>query len=239
MYASSPISAQLLKRALLEMKCSFMQFYGATESCGALTILRPEQHDLLNEVRLRSCGTPLPLVDIKIVDTEGNELPDGQIGEFLCRTPAIFTGYLRHPEATAAVLKDGWYRTGDAGYRDPKDGLLYIVDRVKDMIVTGGENVYSAEVEQIVHKHPAVSTCAVVGVPDTHWGEKVVAVVVLKAGTSAAADELTTFCRGQIAGYKIPKQIHFAPALPMSSTGKVLKRVLREDLAKAQGGVPS
>ncbi|HEY4350122.1 MAG TPA: AMP-binding protein, partial [Paraburkholderia sp.] len=233
MYASSPINAQLLKRALLEMKCSFMQFYGATESCGALTILRPEQHDLIDESRLRSCGTPLPLIDVKIVDAFGTALSDGEVGELICRTPAIFTSYRHQPEATTAVLQHGWYRTGDAGYRDPRDGLLYLVDRVKDMIVTGGENVYSAEVEQVVQKHPAVSSCAVVGAPDAHWGEKVVAVVVLKEGAIATEEELIAFCRGQIAGYKIPKQVHIAPSLPISNTGKILKRVLREDLAKA------
>jgi acyl-CoA synthetase (AMP-forming)/AMP-acid ligase II len=232
MYASSPINAQLLKRALHEMKCGFMQFYGATESSGAMTILRPEEHDLVNEERLKSCGRPLPLIDVKIADTMGNELPDGQIGEFFCRTPAVFTGYLHQPQTTAAVLGDGWYRTGDAGYRDPSDGLLYIVDRVKDMIVTGGENVYSAEVEQVIQKHTAVSTCAVVGAPDSYWGERVVAVVVLKTGATVAAEELTSFCRGQIAGYKIPKQVTFVSALPVSNTGKILKRVLREDLIK-------
>jgi acyl-CoA synthetase (AMP-forming)/AMP-acid ligase II len=210
-----------------------MQFYGATESCGALTILRPEQHDLIDESRLRSCGTPLPLIDVKIVDAFGTALSDGEVGELICRTPAIFTSYRHQPEATTAVLQHGWYRTGDAGYRDPRDGLLYLVDRVKDMIVTGGENVYSAEVEQVVQKHPAVSSCAVVGAPDAHWGEKVVAVVVLKEGAIATEEELIAFCRGQIAGYKIPKQVHIAPSLPISNTGKILKRVLREDLAKA------
>ncbi|MFT3792313.1 MAG: long-chain-fatty-acid--CoA ligase [Rudaea sp.] len=232
MYASSPINAQLLKRGLIEMKCHFMQFYGATESCGAMTILRPEEHDLVNEERLKSCGRPLPLIDFRIVDAAGNELPDGEIGEFHCRTPAMFSGYLHQPQTTAAVLDDGWYRTGDAGYRDPADGLLYLVDRVKDMIVTGGENVYSAEVEQVVQKHPAVSSCAVVGAPDSYWGERVVAVVVLKQGAVATEEEIIAFCRGQIAGYKIPKQVRIAPTLPLSNTGKILKRVLRETLTQ-------
>lgn len=227
MYAGSPINAELLKRALLEMKCNFMQFYGATESLGAITILRPEQHDLVNEKKLKSCGTVLPLMEIKIVDSSGNELLDGEIGEFLVRSPTIFSGYRNQPEATYAVLKDGWYHTGDAGYRDT-DGLLYIVDRVKDMIVSGGENVYSAEVEQAIQKHPSVAMSAVIGAPDAKWGERVVAVIVLKSGMQATAEEINLHCRSLIAGYKIPKEIRFADSLPVSPAGKILKRLLRQ-----------
>ena len=236
MYAGSPINAQLLKRAILEMRCEFMQFYGATESLGAITILRPDQHDLVNEEKLKSCGTPLPLMELKIVDAAGQEVPAGAAGEFLLRSPAMFIGYRNQPEATAAVLRDGWYHTGDAGYRDPKDGLYYIIDRVKDMIVTGGENVYSAEVEQVLQKHPAVAMSAVIAAPDPQWGEKVTAVVVLKKGASASEDELRQHCRGLIAGFKVPKQISFAESLPISPTGKILKRVLRDALWQAQGG---
>jgi acyl-CoA synthetase (AMP-forming)/AMP-acid ligase II len=235
MYAGSPINAQLLKRALVEMSCKFMQFYGATESLGAITLLRPEQHDMVNEEKLKACGTLLPLMEMKVVDDKGQELPDGQIGEFLLRSPAMFTGYRNQPEATAAVLRDGWYHTGDAGLRDQRDGLLYIVDRVKDMIVTGGENVYSAEVEQALQKHPAVAMSAVVGAPDARWGEKVVAIVVLKKGMAATSEEINQHCRGLIAGFKVPKQIDFADALPISPTGKILKRVLRDALWQGQG----
>jgi acyl-CoA synthetase (AMP-forming)/AMP-acid ligase II len=234
MYAGSPINAQLLKRALVEMKCEFMQFYGATESLGAITILRPPQHDLVNEQKLRSCGTPLPLIELRVTGDDGRELPDGDIGEFHVRSPALFVGYRNQPEATAAALKDGWYHTGDAGFRD-KDGLLYIVDRVKDMIVSGGENIYSSEVEQALAKHPAVAMSAVVGAPDPRWGEKVVAVVVLRQGAKAAAEELGQHCRTLIAGYKVPKEIVFAEALPISATGKVLKRVLRDEFWKGHG----
>jgi acyl-CoA synthetase (AMP-forming)/AMP-acid ligase II len=234
MYAGSPINAQLLKRALAEMKCEFMQFYGATESLGAITLLRPSQHDLVNEQKLKACGTPLPLTEVRITDPMGQEVPDGQIGEFHVRSPAMFIGYRNQQEATASVLKDGWYHTGDAGFRD-KDGLLYIVDRVKDMIVSGGENVYSCEVEQALGKHPAVAMNAVVGAPDPRWGERVVAVVVLKEGAKATAEELCLHCRGLIAGYKVPKEIVFAEALPISATGKVLKRVLRDELWKGHG----
>jgi acyl-CoA synthetase (AMP-forming)/AMP-acid ligase II len=227
MYAGSPINAQLLKRAMLEMKCQFMQFYGATESLGAITILRPEQHDLVHDNKLKSCGTPLPLMELKIEDGMGQEVKDGEIGEFVLRSPAMFRGYRNQPEATAAVLNRGWYRTGDAGYR-AEDGLLYIVDRVKDMIVSGGENVYSAEVEQAIQKHPSVSMSAVIGAPDERWGERVVAVIVLKVGCTATAEEINLHCRSLIAGYKVPKEIRFAESLPFSPAGKVLKRLLRQ-----------
>lgn len=227
MYAGSPINAQLLKRAILEMKCQFMQFYGATESLGAITILRPDQHDLVQDKKLKSCGTQLPLMELRIEDASGKELPDGEIGEFVLRSPAMFRGYRNQPEATRAVLNRGWYRTGDAGYRDT-DGLLYIVDRVKDMIVSGGENVYSAEVEQAIQKHTSVAMSAVIGAADERWGERVVAVIVLKAGCTATEDEIKLHCRKLIAGYKVPKEIRFAESLPFSPTGKVLKRLLRQ-----------
>ena len=234
MYAGSPINAQLLRRALLEMKCEFIQFYGATESSGAMTILRPAQHDLVDEQKLRSCGTPLPLIEFRVTGMTGEELPDGEIGEFHVRSPTLFRGYRNQPVATATVLSKGWYRTGDAGYRDPKDGLLYIVDRVKDMIVSGGENIYSAEVEQALQKHPAVSMCAVIGAPDERWGEKVVAFVVLKKDATATAGDLIAHSRSLIAGFKVPKDVRFVETLPISPAGKVLKRMLREDVWKGQ-----
>lgn len=228
MYAGSAISATLLKRAIQAFGCDFMQFYGATESGGAMSILRPAQHDLADERKLKSCGTPLPLVDFRIVGADGADLPDGEIGEIVVRSPALFTGYRNQPEQTARVLQQGWYRTGDAGYRDPADGLYYIVDRVKDMIVTGGENVYSAEVEQVLQKHPAVAMSAVVAAPDERWGERVTAVVVCKPGAELTAEALVAHCREHIAGYKVPRQVVFESSLPVSPAGKVLKRVLRE-----------
>ncbi|MDB5987890.1 MAG: Perillic acid-CoA ligase GeoC [Nevskia sp.] len=231
MYAGSPISSRLLQRAIAEMKCRFMQFYGATESSGAITLLRPEQHDIDNEARLRSCGTPLPLIEIKIVDAEGKELPQGATGEFMVRSPSLFGGYWNQPDATAAVLQGGWYRTGDAGFRDA-EGLLYIVDRVKDMIVTGGENVYSGEVEQALQKHPAVRLSTVIGVPDERWGEKVTAVVIVAEGATLTADEVISHCRTLIAGYKVPKTVRFVDVLPMTATGKVLKRAVRDQFLK-------
>jgi acyl-CoA synthetase (AMP-forming)/AMP-acid ligase II len=231
MYAGSPISATLLKRALVAMTCQFMQFYGATETGGATTILRPAQHDVNDERKLKSCGKPLPLIEVEVVDGDGHPLPDGQIGEFLIRAPSMFSGYRNQPDATAAALKDGWYRSGDAGYRDA-DGLLYIVDRTKDMIVSGGENIYSAEVEQAVSSHPAVAMAAVVGAPDPRWGERVTAIVVLKEDSHATQDDILQHCRGLIASYKVPKEVRFVQSMPISATGKVLKRVLRDQFWK-------
>ena len=229
MYAGSPIGMSLLKRALKEVGCKLMQFYGATETSGASTLLRPEQHDLSNEQKLKSCGTPLPLMEIKIVDDSGKEVEQGGIGEFHLKSPTLFKGYWNQPDTSAAVLQDGWYHTGDAGFRD-KEGLYYIVDRVKDMIVTGGENVYSTEVEQALCKHPAVGQVAVIGLPDERWGEKVTAMIILASGQSATEEELIAHCRTLIAGYKIPKTIKFLSSFPMTPTGKVLKRELRSQL---------
>lgn len=229
MYAGSPISAAVLKRAIVTMGCDFMQFYGATESCGALTLLRPEQHDVDDEQRLRSCGTPLPLIEIRIVDPQGEEVPDGSTGEFVVRGPNLFGGYWQQPDATAAVLQDGWYRTGDAGYRDA-EGLMYILDRVKDMIVTGGENVYAAEVEQALAAHPDVAQCAVVGMPDEQWGERITAAVIPRDDAQPEPDVLVAHCRELIAGYKVPKEIRLVETLPMTATGKILKREVRDQL---------
>lgn len=235
MYAGSPISAHLLARALREMKCKFMQFYGATESSGAISLLRPEQHVIDDEAKLKSCGTPLPLIDVKFVDPNGVEVPDGDVGELMVRSPSIFGGYWKQPDTTAAVLKDGWYKTGDAGRRDA-EGLLYLVDRVKDMIVTGGENVYSAEVEQVLAKHPGVRMCAVIGLPDEKWGERVVALIMPSDGHKPTQDEIISHCRQHIAGYKVPKEVRLVDAFPMTATGKVLKRVVRDELARAACG---
>ena len=231
MYAGSPIGMHLLKRALSEVGCKFMQFYGATESSGAITLLRPEQHDLNDQRKLKSCGTPLPLMEIKIVDADGNVVEPGGIGEFHVKSPTFFKGYWNQPETTAAALKDGWYHTGDAGFRDT-DGLYYIVDRVKDMIVSGGENIYSTEVEQALCKHPAVGQAAVIGLPDERWGEKVTALVICASGQSATEEELVAHCRTLIAGYKVPKTIHFVASFPMTASGKVLKRDLRAQFWK-------
>ena len=230
MYAGSPISLGLIKRAIAEMKCEFMQFYGATETSGAATLLRPNEHDFNNEQNLKSCGTPLPLIQIRIVDHAGIDVADGETGEFLIRTPSIFREYFNKPDDTKAAMENGWYRSGDAGFR-AKNGLYFIVDRVKDMIVSGGANIYSTEVENVLSKHPSVAQSAVIGVPDDKWGEAVKALVILKKDTAATADELIAFCRNYIAGYKTPKSVDFIDAFPMTATGKVLKRELRRRYA--------
>lgn len=171
----------------------------------------------------------MPLIELKILGPDGDELPVGEVGEFLIRSPSLITGYFNQPEATAAAFRDGWYHSGDCGYRD-EDGLLFLVDRIKDMIVSGGSNVYSTEVEQAVSRLDGVVTCAVVGLPDEKWGERVVAVVVAEPDSGLSETNVIEHCRRLIAGYKVPKQVHFASSLPLTASNKVLKRALRESL---------
>ncbi len=227
LYAGSPISLGLIKRAIAMMPGKFMQFYGATEASGAFSILRPDEHDLEDEARLQSCGRPLPLIDFKIVDCAGNEVPDGDPGELLIRAPAITSGYWNQPDATAKVLENGWYRSGDVARRDA-EGLYYIVDRVKDMIVSGGENIYSAEVENALSTHPEVGMVAVIGVPDPRWGEAVMACIIRKADSTLDEAALLAHARERLAGYKVPKAVTFMDSFPLVPSGKVSKKDLRE-----------
>jgi acyl-CoA synthetase (AMP-forming)/AMP-acid ligase II len=176
---------------------------------------------------MRSCGTPLDNVEIKVVDADGRELPPREVGEVICRTPQVMLGYWNLPEATARTIRDGWLHTGDAGYCD-EDGYLYIYDRLKDMIISGGENIYPAEVESALFGHPAVADVAVIGVPDEQWGETVKAIVVQKPGASVSAGELIGFAHERIAGYKVPRSVDFVAALPRNAAGKILKRELRK-----------
>jgi long-chain acyl-CoA synthetase len=226
MYAGSPISHGLIRRAIAAMPCKFMQFYGSTESAGALSLLRPEEHDLSSEDKLKSCGRPLPLISFRIVDNEGKEVPDGKPGELVVRAPAISSGYWNNKEATAAVFRNGWYSTGDIAVRDA-EGFYYIVDRAKDMIITGGENVYSAEVEHVLSIHPSISAVAVIGVPDERWGEAIKAVLVPAAGIAIDIDTLIAHCRQYLASYKIPKSFDIVDTLPITATGKISKKDLR------------
>jgi acyl-CoA synthetase (AMP-forming)/AMP-acid ligase II len=230
-YAGASISLSLLQRALAEIDCDFLNFYGATETSAGVTFLLPEDHRLDDAARLKSCGRPLPLVDMFIAGSDGHELPHGEVGEFLIRSPSLITAYFNQPEMTATTFRDGWYHSGDCGYRDD-EGLFYIVDRLKDMIVTGGSNVYSTEVEQAVLRLGGVLTCAVVGLPDEKWGERVVAVVVPKPGADLSEDDVMAHCREHIADYKVPKQVQFAESLPLTASNKVLKRALRDELLK-------
>jgi acyl-CoA synthetase (AMP-forming)/AMP-acid ligase II len=229
-YAGSPISEALLERALaLFPRVEFFHAYGMTESSGAVTVLGPEHHTPDGRARgtIRSAGQATYVSVIKIVDPEGREVPRGTVGEIAVKGPVVMLGYWHKPDQTAAALCDGWLRTGDAAYMDT-DGFVYVVDRLKDMIITGGENVYSVEVENAIARHCAVAQCAVIGVPSESWGEAVHAFVVLKAGHSVAPEELVAHARDLIAHYKCPRSIELVAALPMSAAGKILKHKLRE-----------
>ena len=225
-HGGSPIATEVVRRAAAAIPTAeFVHVYGMTEGSPLVTGLRDEQ-DFLDVDRARSCGQALIGVQVKIFDKAGAELPTGEVGELAARGPNIMKGYWNKPEQTAEVLKDGWYRSGDMGYMD-EEGFVFLVDRAKDMIVSGGENVYCTEVEEVLYKHPAVLEAAVFGIPDEAWGEAVHAVVVPR--TDVTPEELVDFCRGKIAGYKLPKSITLsAEELPKSGPGKILKRELRE-----------
>jgi long-chain acyl-CoA synthetase len=225
-YGAAPIPADLLKQAMGIFKCGFQQVYGLTETTGAITLLPPEDHDPADAHKLLSCGYAQTGVDLRIVGDDGADLPSGQVGEIAVRSPQVMRGYWKLPDATRRAVDGDWFLTGDAGYLDDK-GYLYIYDRVKDMIVSGGENIYPAEVESALFGHPAVADVAVIGVPDERWGEAVKAVVVKRPGTGVTAGELLTWARDRIAGYKLPKSVDFIEALPRNPTGKILKRELR------------
>src|ERR1700688_901863 len=226
-YGASPAPIELLRSALKTFGCGFAQVYGLTETTGAITYLPPEDHGEHAIARLASCGKPMTGVAIKILDASGRELPPGRVGEVVCRTPQIMLGYWNMPEATQAASRDGWFHTGDAGYMDG-ESYLYIYDRVKDMIISGGENIYPAEVENALFGHPAIADVAVIGVPADKWGGSVKGVVVKKAGAEVSIEELIEFPRSRIGGFKVPRSIDFVDALPRNPAGKILKRELRK-----------
>jgi acyl-CoA synthetase (AMP-forming)/AMP-acid ligase II len=225
-YGASPISESLLERARKVFpSAGFIQGYGMTEMSPMVALLTPEDHD--DPLLRRAAGRPAPNVEVRIVDPDDNEVPRGEVGEVVARGDNVMLGYWNRPQDTAAAVRDGWMHTGDGGWMD-RNGYIFIVDRIKDMIITGGENVYSAEVENALAGHPAVAACAVIGVADSNWGERVHAVVVLLPGQQTTADEIRTHCKTLIAGYKAPRSVDFVDALPMSGAGKVLKRELRK-----------
>ncbi len=227
-YGASPIPLPLLQQAVERMGCGFVQVYGMTETWGSIVALPPEDHLPGREHKMSAAGKALPGVELKIIDETGATLPPDTIGEVAIRSPNNTRGYWNKPEETAkAMLGDGWLRTGDAGILDA-DGYLYIQDRIKDMIITGAENVYPAEVESAIYGHPAVADVAVIGVPDPKWGEAVKAMVVLKPGAQADADAIIAHARQRIAGFKCPKSVDFIAALPRNPSGKILRRELRE-----------
>jgi long-chain acyl-CoA synthetase len=230
-YGGAPMPEALLVEAMRKLPSwKFFQIYGMTESGGFATMLRWRDHagDRAGGSKLRSAGQAAIGVQVEIRRPDRSRCAPGEVGEIAVRSDAVMTGYFRDPEATAAVLADGWMHTGDGGYMDA-DGFVFIVDRIKDMIVSGGENVYSVEVERALYSHPAVREVAVFGIPHAQWGEAVHAVVVLKAGAAATQAELVAHCRESIAGYKVPRSIEFrAEPLPTTPVGKIRKNVLRD-----------
>lgn len=231
MYGASPASEALLSRAMEALPTAQLtQVYGMTEMGAVMTVLPPSAHTPEGRAkgRMRSAGRAAYHVQVRIGDENDQSKPANEVGEILVRGPNVMRGYLNKPEATDATLKGGWMHTGDMGYLD-ESGYLYIVDRLKDMIISGGENVYSVEVENAIASHPDVAVCAVFGVPSAEWGELVHAAVVLKPGRSALTlDQLVAHCRPLIAGYKCPRSFELREAMPMSAAGKILKAELRK-----------
>jgi long-chain acyl-CoA synthetase len=227
LYGASPMPSELQRAAMAFFGCDWYQAYGMTEAAPVATILTPEDHRS-GGARLGSAGRACVGVEVEIAREDGSWADAGEAGEIWLRGPNIMKGYWKRPEETEAALDaEGWYHSGDAGFLD-EDGYLFVVDRVKDMIVSGGENVYSVEVENAIYRHEAVLEAAVFGVPDERWGERVHAAVVLKPGTSASEEELIAHCRELIAGYKLPRSVDFhSEPLPKSGAGKLLKRDLR------------
>lgn len=229
-YGASPISESILRRALAVFECDFIQMYGMTETTGTVINLSADDHRKALAGKpelLRSCGRPSVGAEVKVMDRNGEELPAGEIGEIWLRSDTVMQHYYNLPEATAASLTDGWVHTGDAGYLDT-EGYLYLKDRIKDMVVSGGENIYPVEVENAIAQHDAVADVAVIGVPDDKYGESLLAFVVLKPGQALQLEQLIDFCRERIAGYKIPRQMQVVEELPRNPSGKILKKILRQ-----------
>jgi long-chain acyl-CoA synthetase len=239
-YGASPITTPVLRAALRTFRCPLFGVYGLTETTGGVIQLRPEDHDADGDRQhlLRSAGRPLPWVEMRIVDpVSGADCGAGEVGEVWLRAPNVMAGYYkRDAETDAALMPDGWLRTGDGGYCD-EDAYLFLTDRIKDMIVSGGENIYPIEVEEVLSQHPGVSDVAVIGVPDERWGETVMALVVRAPAATVDADELVAFARERLAGYKLPRSVEFVDELPRSPAGKVLKRDLRARHGQPDGAL--
>lgn len=226
-YGAAPMPLPLLEQSINTFGCGFAQFYGMTETSGTICALPPEDHDIKGNERMSSVGKALPDITIKIWDDNGAELPSGEIGEIVTRSSMNMNGYWNLPDATLATLTDaGWLQTGDMGYLDA-DGYLFLKDRKKDMIISGGENIYPKEIEIVLFAHPSVAEAAVIGIPDEKWGEAVKACVVLKPGKVATETEMIDWTRERLAKFKCPKSVDFIEALPRNPSGKVLKRELR------------
>jgi acyl-CoA synthetase (AMP-forming)/AMP-acid ligase II len=231
-YAASPMPVQLLRKGIARFGPIFAQGYGQSESGPDITILSKESHQVLErspeeQKVLASCGQPCVWVHARIVDEDNNDVKPHEVGEIVAQSKSIMAGYWRKPDETRNVMADGWLHTGDMGYYN-EQGFIYIVDRKKDMIITGGENVYPREVEEILYRHPAVLEAAVIGVPDEKWVERVHAVIVLKERHTATSDEIINFCKQHLARYKAPRSVDFVTVLPKNPQGKILKREIRE-----------
>jgi long-chain acyl-CoA synthetase len=230
-YGASPISRDVLVRAIDRFGCDFYQAYGLTETTGAVVMLPAADHDPdgPHPERLQAAGLAMPGVELRIADpVTSAPVPAGAVGELWIRSSQVMAGYWNQPHETAhAITPDGWFRSGDAGYLDD-DGYFFISDRVKDMIISGGENIYPAEVEHVLMEHPDVADVAVIGVPDDRWGETVKALVVRTPGTTTTEADLIAFTRDRLAGYKCPTSVDWIDVLPRNPSGKVLKRDLRE-----------
>jgi fatty-acyl-CoA synthase len=234
-YGAAPMSPARLEQALTAIGPVMAQLFGQSEAPMMVSMLPPSAHfradGSVAREQLSSAGRPAPLVTVAIMAEDGALLPPGERGEIVVRSSLVMAGYYKNPAATAEASRYGWHHTGDIGYLDD-DGYLFIVDRAKDMIITGGFNVYSAEVEQALMAHPAVRDCGVVGLPDERWGERVVAVVQAQTGAEPLESELVAFAKERIGGVKAPKQVHVWPDLPRSTVGKVLKTTIRERLLR-------
>jgi acyl-CoA synthetase (AMP-forming)/AMP-acid ligase II len=233
-YGAAPMSAARLEEALTRIGPVMAQLFGQTEAPMMISTMAPADHfnpdGTVATGRLSSAGRPAPLVIVGIMDTDGALLPSNERGEIVVRGSLVTPGYYRNPQATAEASRFGWHHTGDIGYLD-EDGFLFIVDRAKDMVITGGFNVYSTEVEQALMEHPGVRDCAVVGLPDEKWGERVVAVLQTAPGSVLEPDEVIAFVKDRIGSVKAPKEIHVWPDLPRSKVGKVLKTDIKRSLA--------
>jgi len=229
-YGASPIAEHTLRRAIAVFGCDFAQGYGMTETTATLTFLSAAEHRLALAGRpelLASAGRSAVGTEVRVVDDHDIHVPPGVAGQIVARGPTVMRGYWNRPAETAEALRGGWMHTGDIGRLDA-DGYLYVLDRIKDMICSGGENIYPRTIEAVLYTHPAVADAAVIGVPDEQWGETVKALVVLRPGTSASQEQIIEFCCGRLAGFQRPRSVAFVDALPRNASGKVLKQVLRE-----------
>lgn len=237
-YGGSSIPYEVLKKAIEVFKCDFAQGFGQTEGVSTFTRFSPEDHvmavtssDPVWRERLKSAGKAILGFQIRIVDDKDQQLPPRSIGEIIVKGPSVMQGYWKQPKATAETLRNGWLHTGDMGLMD-EGGYIYIVDRIKDMIVTGGENVYPREIEEVLYQHPSVAEAAVFGIPHPVWVEEVVGAVVLREGKQTTPKELIDFCRPKVAGFKLPKKLYLVSEIPKNTSGKILKRELRQQYAQ-------